>query len=341
MEATRKPPTRVLFSCVAENQPTWFRKVHNLALSLRSFGGSLARSPMVANFVGGVDASYRRTLGELDVDVTVVQPFHANNPYANKLRMLELGDMDRFDVLVALDCDTIVVDDITPFLPDGAVAAKTADADFLSSEEWRRIFSAFSLPEPERTYTTTSFGQETYPYFNSGVLLVPSALCGPLLSLWGRFVVDLETVYETHRDIAARRTYNDQIALTCAVAAGDLSVRPLPVSMNFPTHINVHRRFLSERSHIRVVHYHSEIVDSGFLRASKYREVNRYLDRFNRRRAEALNLPYSRLPSRAIRSRIRHELASTRWYHDLRVERLRGRVKNVLASLRSKEGMNP
>jgi hypothetical protein len=333
MGATRKPSASVMFSCVAENQPVWFQKVQNLALSLRSFGGPLAGSPMVANFVGGVDAAYRRALEELDVEVTVVEPFHPSNPYANKLRMLELRDAEQFDVLVAMDCDTVVVDDIVPFLPDRAIAAKPADADFLSPEQWRRIFSALSLPEPERVYMTTTFGQLTYPYFNSGVLLVPGVSCGPLLEQWGRFIFELDDVYRAHPDIAARRKYNDQIALTCALAASALPVRTLPLAMNFPTHINVHRRFLSERSRIRIVHYHGDIDESGFLRASKYPEVNSYLDRFNRRRAETLNLPYRRLPFRAIGSRIRHELASTRWYHDVRVERLRGKVKNVLTSL--------
>jgi len=333
MEATSKPPSRVLFSCVAENQPTWFQKVRNLALSLRSFGGPLALSPMVANFVGAVDTSYRRLLAELDVEVTVVQQVHPTNPYANKLRMLELGDEDGFDVLVALDCDTLVVDDIGPFLPDRALAAKPADADFLSPGQWRRIFSALSLPEPERTYTTTTFGQVTYPYFNSGVLLVPRALCKPLLAEWGRFIVELEAVYRGHPDIAARRKYNDQIALTCGLAAAALPVRTLPVSMNFPTHVNIHRRFRSERSRIRIVHYHGDVDPQGFLRPSKYREVNRYLDRFNRERAEILNLPYSQLPSRAIGSRIRHELASTRWYHHVRVERLRGKARSALGTL--------
>jgi hypothetical protein len=332
MEATTKPAS-VLFACVAENQQTWFQKVQNLALSLRHLGGSLAGSPMVANFVGGVDESYRRALEELNVEVSVVQPFHPTNPYANKLRMLELGDGRRVDTLVALDCDTVVVDDIVPFLQDGAVAAKPADVDFLSQDQWRRIFSAFSLREPERAYTTTTFGQLTYPYFNSGVLLVPRVLCEPLLAQWGRFIFELEAVYRTHPDIAARRKYNDQIALTCALGASALPVRSLPLAMNFPTHLNIHRSLLTQRSRIRVVHYHGDIDQRGFLRASKYREVNRYLDRFNRRRAETLNLAYGHLPSRDIAARIRHELASRRWYHDVRVERLRGRVKSMLASL--------
>src|SRR5918992_4130909 len=97
--------SRPLFSCVTENGKSWFVKVQNLVLSIREFGGSLASAPIVVNFVEGVDHAYERWLATFDADVRVVEPVDPVVRYANKLRMLELGEKDDFDILVALDCD--------------------------------------------------------------------------------------------------------------------------------------------------------------------------------------------------------------------------------------------
>jgi hypothetical protein len=321
---------RVLFSCVAENEPSWFRKVHNLVLSIRSFGGSLAEAPVVVNFVDDVAPEYADALEDLGASVRIVTPVDAEHRYANKLRMLELAHEFDFDLLAALDCDVIVVDDIAEFLVDGSLRGKPADCDFLSDGQWRRIFATLSLPVPDREWVTTTFGQRTYPYLNSGVLLVPRDICADLYSRWAGYVFGLDRVYATHQDIGLRRKYNDQIALTCAVVAGGFPIQPLPVSMNFPTHIDVHPAFLQRLSRIHLIHYHRGLDRQGFIHGTKYPAVNTSLDRFNRRRAEALNLLYRGLPRPSLDARIRQELASRRWYHADGVERVKRGVKRIL-----------
>ena len=322
---------RVLFSCVAENELSWFGKVHNLVLSIRSFGGSLAEAPVVVNFVDDVTPQYADALEDMGASVRIVAPVDAEHRYANKLRMLELANEFDFDVLAALDCDVIVVDDIAEFLGDGSLRGKPADCDFLSDGQWRRIFATLSLPVPDRAWVTTTFGQKTYPYLNSGVLLVPRDICAELYSLWAGYVFGLDKIYATHPDIGLRRKYNDQIALTCAVVAGEFPIQPLPVSMNFPTHIDVHPALLKRLSTIHLIHYHQGLDRHGFIHGTKYPAVNTCLDRFNRRRAEALNLLYRGLPRPSLDARIRQELASRRWYHADGVERVKRGVKRILA----------
>lgn len=316
-----------LFSCVAENEPAWFRKVQNLALSIREFGGLQAGAPIVANFVGGVDRRYSRWLSGFDVEVRVVQPMDPVHRYANKLRMLEHMDLTDFDILVALDCDVVVVDDIGDFLSDDTLRAKPADCDVLSEDQWMMIFEAAGVSVPERTFVTTSFAQHTYPYVNSGVLLIPRQFCARLLSLWSRFLFRFDELYGSNAELALRRKYNDQIALACALAAARFPVRPLPVGMNLPTHIGVHRSFRHQLNDVRIVHYHAQLDDRGFLVASRYGAVNGKLERFNRRRAEALGLPYDGLPPRSIRERIKQGLSSQPWYHTTLIERLKASVR--------------
>src|SRR5688500_8990134 len=107
---------KVLFSCVSENGPDWYRRVETRTLSIREFGGALADSDVVINFVNAVDPEFERKLRELGAEVRVVPRFDERSVYANKLRMFELSREREFDVLLGLDCDVVVVGDLTPVL---------------------------------------------------------------------------------------------------------------------------------------------------------------------------------------------------------------------------------
>jgi len=325
---------RLLFSCVAENHPAWFRKVQNLVLSIREFGGSQDGAPILVNFVEGVDDRFARWLSAFGVDIRVVDPVDVRNRYANKLRMLESPPEAEHDVLVALDCDVVVVGAIGDFLSGQTIRAKPADCDVLSDDQWRKVFRAAGVPVPRRTFRTTAWDQLTYPYVNSGVLLIPSHLQRDLLTLWSRFLFRLQSLYDADGDLALRRRYNDQISLACALAAG-LPVTALPVGMNMPTHIRLHPSFRHQLDDIRIVHYHAGSDDRGFLIASGYGAVDIRLDRFNRRRAEILGLPYNGLPRRSLTQRIKQSVSSGRWYHSSLAERLRGSVRGARSSIRS------
>jgi hypothetical protein len=325
---------KVVFSCVAENQEPWFRKVQNLVLSVRSFAGTLADSPIVVHFVDGVDDRFSRSLEALGAQVRVVEPIDRHYRFANKVRMLDLPrDMD-VDVLVALDCDVIVVDDPSEFISSESFRAKPADCDFLSRSQWRQVFSHFSLPVPERQFVTTTLGQRTFPYFNSGVILAPGVLCSELSRRWIEFVHKLDAMQRLNAGWRLRRTYNDQIALTCALVAARIPVQALPVSMNFPTHVKVRSEFLRATSSIQMIHYHAGLDPSGFLSASRYGLVNTYADRFNRRRGSALGLPYEGLSPQPRGARLRQQLASTRWYHLSSIERVKRGIKTTMSAKR-------
>ena len=308
----------VVFSCVAENRDEWFDRTLNVALSIRRFAGRLSNAPVVVNFVEGVRGKYEKRLAELDVEVRVVDRVDPTYPYANKLRMLELHRERDFDVLVGLDCDTVVVGDPTPHVivaGVGAIGAKPADCDFLGEEQWGKFFAALDLPVPERRFWTTTFGQRTYPYFNSGVLVLPSEACGKLFDLWLEHIYRLQDVFDRHPDVAAYRQYTDQLALTASVVAGRFPLRAIPVTMNFPTHLNVHPQHRGESGPPRIIHYHNRVDRDGFLRPTRYPEVNEVIDRFNRERSDFRARPYGGLARLGPMERAAQGLRSRPWFH--------------------------
>jgi hypothetical protein len=303
------------FACVAERGDRWFARVRNLVLSIRRLGGRAAGAPIVAHFVEGVDDTHRRALEDLGADVEVVARVDPEYPYANKLRMFQTGPRPGTDCLVALDCDVAVVDDVTPFLSAESICVKPADCDFLTEAQWQAVFTDLGVAEPPRATVTTTFHQVTYPYFNSGVVIVPATLGSSLADRWLDCIHRLGLLRARRPDIGPLALYTDQVALACALAAGPDPVRLLPVGMNFPTHVRVHPAYVAEAFPVRVIHYHDNVDARGFLVPTTYRQANAAVDRFNRERSAALGVAYQGLGRASATEHFKVRLRSRPWYY--------------------------
>jgi hypothetical protein len=305
-----------LVACVAENSERWYREVQNLVLSLRRFGGDLAGARFVACFVEGVDPRFVSGLAELDAEVRVVDRVDARNPPSNKLRMLELANTHDFDVLLAIDTDTVVVGDVGRYAAPDKVAVKPENTDPYPAVTWRGVFADLGIPEPGRSIVTTSTAQVGYPYYNSGVVFVPRALCGTLREAWAKRVSDVLDLYARRPDIVAppQRHWTNQLALALALVGDGIPVAPLPVAANLSTTVRVHPLFAHQVTPPFVLHYHNEIDERGFVFRSRNPDLNPLIDAVNRARAEAFGLDYDGLPSPPLVRRALRELEGRGWY---------------------------
>lgn len=313
---------------------------HNLAISIRSFAGELSQAPIVVNFVDDVAPSFARPLEELHAEVRVVERVSGGNPLANKLRMLELDKDHDFDVLLALDCDTAVVGDPTSWVDTECIGAKPADFDRFTDEEWRGLFAAAGVAEPQRVLTATATGEQIYPYFNSGVLFVPRALCGPLADAWMCTYWQLCTALQREPGLVREQWQwlAEQASLALGLLRDGLPWRALPPSLNFPSHTRVTSAFSTPPV---IVHYHGDVNERGFLLRSANPAIDPWLDRFNRRRADVTGLPYVRMPRRAAHKRIGRAvtrcfwplLADRGWYRSRAGKGVRRAAKRFTARL--------
>jgi hypothetical protein len=330
------PP--VVFSCVAENRPEFGILTHNLVTSIRFFAGTLADAPIVVNFVDDVDPSIASPLAALGAEVRIVERVPGGNPLANKLRMLELSQERDFDVLLALDCDVVVVGDPRPWLDDVAIAAKPADFDRFTNEEWRRVFAALDMPLPDRSLTATATGQAVYPYFNSGVISVPHDLCRPLRDGWTRMFERLSVLLQDRPGLIREPWHwlAEQASLGLAILDEGLQWRVLPTELNFPAHVRAAASVVAGDPVI--VHYHTNRDARGFLLRAASPAIDPWLDAFNRQRAELTGQPYPGLARRPLRQRLARTarkrywaLVSDRtWYRAPATTAVRNRAKRVI-----------
>lgn len=299
-------PIEPLIACVGENRHDWFLKVQNLVLSIRGLGGTLHDARILVSFVDGVDDDFRRPLESLGAEVRTT-PRVKLNPFANKLRMLELDDGEDFDVLVAIDCDTVIVGDLSPYLSLEAIRAAPVDYDRLRDAEWRRLFALAGVSPPGRSEIASSSGERIYPCFNSGVLLIPRASCSDLRRHWLEQQARLATAFASE-ELAVRPQWRLQIgqyALANALLAGRLPFVPLPASLNFPTHVPVHRSIIGANPKPLILHYHADLDSRGFLTKPRSAVAEAPADEFNRLRASRLGIDYEGLARRTLRVRIR------------------------------------
>ncbi len=305
----------MVLSCVAENRLDWYVKVENLVLSLRLFGGSLSNIPVIVLMVGGARDEFVDGLARWGVEVRVVESLDPRVPTANKLRMLELASVETFDVLLALDCDVIIMGDLAAEIGRTSLRASPAIRNPLPDAAWERMYDLGGLTKPQKRHTMTVSGESTYPYYNSGVLFVPHGVCSPLFDHWNSQRERL-LAYE-HTDSATRagtegeqrpiqrKAYGDQRSLPCALAAAGLEVDDLPLNLNLSTRV---AQFASEYDlqwgPPFIFHYHDRIDSAGFLVQSPQRRITCHLDKFNHCRAWALDIPYKKITSLTLAQRI-------------------------------------
>jgi hypothetical protein len=279
------PPSDVVVGLLTENTSRMLTQATRLLRSIRWFGGELARARVVACGVGPLESRARETLEALGAEIRTVSRFHPANPTANRHQLLaELLDAPQ-EVLFVLDCDTIVVRDPLPYLRADAFQAKVAAAPTVSEEVFQRLFAHFGLPKPSRSHVTSFTGEPTIPYFNAGVLVIPTALARTLAPVWRKYNQVLADQPEL---TAPCQRHMHQASLALALAETGTPCVELPNAMNFQinaTHIAPPPGF-AETDPV-ILHYHHLGTEDGFLLPCPYPGAQARIEMFHgRMRAE-------------------------------------------------------
>lgn len=274
---------KLLITCVGENLPVYHQKIMNLFHTVNEFGGQLAYEKLVANFVGSIDKDVKAKLENMGVDVRIVQPFDSRSPHCNKIRMLEIED--DYDIMIALDCDVVIVRDFSKELSPKYFQAKPVNNDPLTIEQWEYLFSYFQLECPNERVETTGIKQlVTVPYFNSGVLAIPKQYVNRLRESWAKYATLLMDNYPNMGEIGERKYFADQHALSLALVAEKIPIKVFPVEMNFSTPVKMKPKLLPHKMHPYIFHYHKFVEENGLIMKTrfKYRVPDSYIKKVNK-----------------------------------------------------------
>lgn len=147
---------RVLIGCVAENNAKFLAQALRLVLSVRWFGGRLANADVMVGVVDGTDSGYAAELRGLGAVVRRMERVDPRFPPGNKLNLFAQPEVDDYDLVFYLDCDTVVAQDPSPYLSASEWRAKMSDVLTVPLATIERLCRHFGLPQPIPRYLTTS-----------------------------------------------------------------------------------------------------------------------------------------------------------------------------------------
>ena len=161
--------------------------------TLYEFGGNLGNAKRVACFTEEPDLLIKKILEKLQVKILINNDIDDSYPEANALHILEEGIKEDVDVIVMLDTDIVISRDFSESLSKQKILAKPEDSDPFTLDDWQQLFDYFQLPFPQKRFQTSCTGQETIPYFNGGVIIIPKIHAVEFLDVWKYFIKKILT----------------------------------------------------------------------------------------------------------------------------------------------------
>jgi hypothetical protein len=270
----------VLVGCVTENDPQLLGQALRLVRSIQWFGGELANARVRICVAGGLDRRFRRDFERHGAEMRIVSPLQNGGRVADRPQLFpEAWETDR-EMLLLLDCDTVVVQDPLPWMRRGVFQAKIAPLPTVTPEVFERVFRHYGLPLPARDHVNSFTGTPTIPYFNSGVILVPSDLARQLLPVWrdynARLASEIEILHPCERQC-------NQAGLSLALAACQAPLAEAPAELNFqlnfPSLPPPEGFFAADPA---ILHYHDRADPEGYLLHSPHPFAQVRIEAFNR-----------------------------------------------------------
>lgn len=277
----RRQMVTATVSCVAEPSAMMLNEAHLLFKSLRLRGGRAANSDCVLCVVGDLPGEWATRFGQIGVQISIVKPVDERCRHANKISMFR-GDI-LSDVLLALDTDIAVARDFTDRLRTDRVVAKPVDQDPLPMESWARLWRHFGMAVPKRKYRTSFDHQTVIPYFNSGVVAIPTAMAPSLAAAWTDLTHRLLDDYPLLPDIERHRFFTDQFSLALALAKLSMPVFAENLAWNFPTHSGIDQAFDPDTIDPIFLHHHHRTTNGTVDHCVvPYRKADIAIDGVNR-----------------------------------------------------------
>ncbi|WP_264739380.1 hypothetical protein [Cytobacillus firmus] len=253
-------PGRLLIGCVTENTKKYRDQTLRLVQSIRWFGGGISGADIFVCIVDEAEPKFVEELNKLGAFVRIVKRFSKVHPQSNKLRLFELAEIELYDTILLLDCDTVVVQDPSPFIDGKCFQAEIAAGPTVPHYIFKNLFSHFGLNLLPLEYKTTVTNTKTMIYCNAGVLIFPKKILQTFYPIWKEYTLNL---IDNKHLLGKYFNFCEQASLTLAYADHPIPFRKLPLEMNF--HL-----FESKLPKIKdcdpvIIHYHNSIDEGGLI----------------------------------------------------------------------------
>jgi len=216
----------------------------------------------------------------LGAKIRIVERFHPAHPQSNKLRFLELSELEYYECVILLDCDTLVVQDPAEFVDGDSVQARIAGYPTIPHEIFVELFNFYNMEIPEKKYRCAVSGDQTILYCNAGVIIIPIRFFVDFVPVWIKLTREL---CDNINILGEYKNYCEQASFTLALLKDKAVFRELPVEMNCPIpekNDNISDKIFS--CDPIIIHYHHKVDDFGRIKTNSNVFAKKRIDEFNR-----------------------------------------------------------
>lgn len=318
-----------LVSVVLDWVPDHPYKAQALLKTLQAFG-VVGPERVLLHYVNRVSKETVETFRSMGCHCIAIEPY-LDGTICNKLRQYRVPEHPAAasaSGLLLLDLDMVVAAPLC--IPNHQqVCGKIVDNSNPPFEVLESVFKHFNVKEERLIESDWSTGPTYATNLNGGCIYIPMSLLTTLGKTTCNFA---EQLFEVRGKFPQQSFYIDQIAFSLALSKLKLPISYLTANSNFPTHHSLTPRTYEPSSPIRLVHYHNNLDDFGFVSpALKHGGIENALESVNPLLETSTNIEFYRLFKEQRANKRCQNLPGLHPQHDfvVRLQQLNNRRKGL------------
>jgi 2-polyprenyl-3-methyl-5-hydroxy-6-metoxy-1,4-benzoquinol methylase len=207
-------------------------------------------------------------------------PFEGGHVYCNKIQQCFTGAFKGYERVILTDADMFFL--APPQIPmTHPFAGKIVDMPLPPLEIQRSLYQEAGIQPSDTVPVDCALSEDERTFksnLNGGFYCIDGALMDELGRQWKKHA--LWTLGRIER-LGAYQAHVDQIAMALTLDELKIDVALLPAQVNFPIHLGKNRLGVLCADRIDVLHYHSNVLPNGLIKATGLPPVDGAIARAN------------------------------------------------------------
>jgi 2-polyprenyl-3-methyl-5-hydroxy-6-metoxy-1,4-benzoquinol methylase len=282
---------KVFYSCVIDDHPKFYWQGYIFVNALQKI--AKVRGNRIFIHLIKQNIAFENFLKAGGVNIKYIKPW-GDKKYCNKLQQLETKELQKADYVFFCDADIAIVEDLSNLAKKhrNKIIGKIVDAPNPELERLKAIYDLFDIQYPNISTDTLTSGQTFELNFNGGLYGIPSKFIAELGGNWKKLASKMLNSDNVKNILVDKINHIDQVSFSMALQDLDLPYQLLGYNYNCPTHIK-NTKLLDSKlgSEVKVIHYHSNISDTGLLNSVENKFAKKAVEKINRVLKKDFNNP--------------------------------------------------
>ena len=254
-------------SFVVDNLSSHYYQAELLLHSLE-LNTNFKKDNILVQCLDRVEEKFLDYLSKNGYTYNIIEPY-LDGKYCNKLQQLAYFKDKDIDGVILMDTDMFVLDDLDAICGE-EIIAKIVDAPNPILSTLKAIYKDALLESPPISPSDWNMDNNLtfVNNFNGGFYYIPKKHINIMQKewkKWANWLYNKPKLFEKPQQFI----HVDQISFSLSVHTNNLKYKRLTANYNFPIHSNREITSYNKNENIKIIHYHREIDDFGFLNNSK------------------------------------------------------------------------